>query len=227
MQGIKKRLVRILLTSIAASSGVLLIAFVVLQMPTVQKLLIDKYLGRLKNHTHFEISAQRIHLYWYDRLQINGLKVVDPEKNQMISIDKFLVNFQFFHVRHSGQVNIDGVSLDSANVKLVYIAESDTTKDINLNEFIAAMNKMFATLSMTEVRTWKANCDGCTNPTCKVGGSPTLDPSDSFAIKGCTMDLKNNQLRWVACCLIFCRSITCTCCNILSNCLNNPGIWAM
>ena len=92
---------------------------------------------------------------------------------------------------------------------------------------IGAMNKMFATLSMTEVRTWKANCDGCTNPTCKVGGSPTLDPSDSFAIKGCTMDLKNNQLRWVACCLIFCRSITCTCCNILSNCLNNPGIWAM
>ena len=144
VQGIKKRLVRILLTSIAASSGVLLIAFVVLQMPTVQKLLIDKYLGRLKNHTHFEISAQRIHLYWYDRLQINGLKVVDPEKNQMISIDKFLVNFQFFHVRDSGQVNIDGVSLDSANVKLVYIAESDTTKDINLNEFIAAMNKMFA-----------------------------------------------------------------------------------
>ena len=65
------------------------------------------------------------------------------------------------------------------------------------------MNKMFATLSMTEVRTWKANCDGCTNPTCKVGGSPTLDPSGSFAIKGCTMGLKNNQLRWVACCLIF------------------------
>jgi hypothetical protein len=63
---------------------------------------------------------------------------------------------------------------------------------------IGAMNKMFATLSMTEIRTWKANCEGCTNPTCKVGGSPTLDPSDAFAIKGCTMDLKNNQLRLVA-----------------------------
>jgi len=62
---------------------------------------------------------------------------------------------------------------------------------------IGAMNKMFATLSMTEIRTWKANCEGCTNPTCKVGGSSTLDPSDAFAIKGCTMDLKNNQLRLV------------------------------
>ncbi len=66
---------------------------------------------------------------------------------------------------------------------------------------IGAMNKMFATLSMTEVRTWKANCEGCTSPTCIVGGSSRLDPSDGFAIKGCTMDLKNNQLRLVS----FCR----------------------
>jgi polyferredoxin len=42
---------------------------------------------------------------------------------------------------------------------------------------IGAMNNMFATLAMAEVRTWKANCDGCANPTCTLGKSPTLDPS--------------------------------------------------
>jgi hypothetical protein len=60
---------------------------------------------------------------------------------------------------------------------------------------IGAMNKIFATLAMTEVRTFKTNCEGCTDPTCYKGDSPMLDPSDAYAVKGCTMDLKNNQLR--------------------------------
>ena len=67
---------------------------------------------------------------------------------------------------------------------------------------IGAMNNMFATLAMAEVRTWKANCDGCTNPTCTLGKSPTLDPSDITAIKGCTMDLKSNQLRYMGDCVM-------------------------
>jgi hypothetical protein len=34
--------------------------------------------------------------------------------------------------------------MDSARVNLVYIPDSDSSKDININEFIAAINKMFA-----------------------------------------------------------------------------------
>ena len=48
---------------------------------------------------------------------------------------------------------------------------------------------------MTEVRSFKANCQGCTKPQCVNGDSPVPDPSDTFALKGCTMGLKNNQLR--------------------------------
>lgn len=59
---------------------------------------------------------------------------------------------------------------------------------------IGAMNKMFATLSMTEVRTFKSNCEGCTTAECINGGSPTV-AHDDYALKGCTMGLKNNQLR--------------------------------
>eukprot|EP00977_Amphora_coffeiformis_P016729 scaffold5254_cov165-Amphora_coffeaeformis.AAC.3 len=60
---------------------------------------------------------------------------------------------------------------------------------------IGAMCRTFGTISMVEVRSWKANCEGCANPVCVKGNSPTLDPTDTFAIKGCTMQLKNNQLR--------------------------------
>jgi GTPase SAR1 family protein len=60
---------------------------------------------------------------------------------------------------------------------------------------IGAMCRVFGTVSLLEVRSWKANCEGCTNAQCLKGMSPAVDPSDTFALKGCTMNLKNNQLR--------------------------------
>jgi len=61
---------------------------------------------------------------------------------------------------------------------------------------IGAMNRIFGTFSMMEVRTWKANCQGCTKPTCLKGNSiARVDPSDAVALRGCAMKLKNNQLR--------------------------------
>ena len=75
---------------------------------------------------------------------------------------------------------------------------------------IGAMNKMFATAAMTEVRTWSANCEGCQDPTCFKGGSPALDPDDAYAIKGCTMGLKNNQLRDMGDC-VMCMSCVKNC----------------
>ena len=60
---------------------------------------------------------------------------------------------------------------------------------------IGAMCRIFATISMLEVRSWKANCEGCTKTQCVKGNSPVVSPSDTFALKGCTMQLKNNQLR--------------------------------
>jgi hypothetical protein len=60
---------------------------------------------------------------------------------------------------------------------------------------IGAMCRVFGTVSLLEVRSWKANCEGCTNAQCLKGKSPAVNPSDTFALKGCTMNLKNNQLR--------------------------------
>mmetsp|Transcript_21056 Transcript_21056/g.37048 ORF Transcript_21056/g.37048 Transcript_21056/m.37048 type:complete len:409 (-) Transcript_21056:1554-2780(-) len=60
---------------------------------------------------------------------------------------------------------------------------------------IGAMCRTFATMSMVEVRSFKSNCQGCTDPKCLKGNSLGAEPSDTFAIKGCTMNLKNNQLR--------------------------------
>lgn len=55
---------------------------------------------------------------------------------------------------------------------------------------IGAMCRTFGVISMVEVRSWKANCEGCTNPECVKGKSPALDPADAFALKGCTMQVR-------------------------------------
>jgi hypothetical protein len=64
---------------------------------------------------------------------------------------------------------------------------------------IGAMRRTFGTVSMTEVRSFEANCQGCTEPQCVNGISAALDPSDKFALKGCTMELKNNQMNALFC----------------------------
>ena len=153
----KKRIAKFLLygfTSLLVTVG---IAFLVLQIPAVQKALLDRYFGKLKLQSNFEITTQKLHLYWYDRLEVSGLKVVDPVKNEMIFIDQLLINFQFNQLTANKEVNIDAVSLDSARVSLVYIPESDTSKDININEFITAINIMFAPPPGTSGKSPKVN----------------------------------------------------------------------
>jgi TamB, inner membrane protein subunit of TAM complex len=140
----KKRIVKIFLYGSATVLVLFAIAYLVLQLPSVQKALIDRYLGKFENKSKFEITTERLHLYWYDRLEVSGLKVVDPVKNEMIFIDQLLVNFQIAQLTENKEVNIDGVTLDSTRVNLVYIPDSDTSKDININEFTTAINKMFA-----------------------------------------------------------------------------------
>ncbi len=140
----KKRIVKAVLYSLASVAGCFVIAFLVLQIPAVQKALLDRYLGKFKIQSNFDITTQQLHLYWYDRLEVTGLKVIDPEKNEMIFIDQLLVNFRIAQLNENKEVNIDAISLDSARINLVYIRESDTTKDININELITAINKIFA-----------------------------------------------------------------------------------
>ena len=68
---------------------------------------------------------------------------MDPEENEMISIKQLLVNFQIAQLTDNRSINIDGVTLDSARVNLVFIPETDTTKDLNINELITAISSMF------------------------------------------------------------------------------------
>jgi hypothetical protein len=122
----------------------LVFSFVLFQIPAVQKRLVDRYLGTFFKVSGYDVTAKSLHLIWYDRLTIEGLKVVDPELNTLLNSKTLKVNFSFFSVLKDKKVNIDGIELDSAQIYLAKITDSDSTRDFNITILIERINKMAA-----------------------------------------------------------------------------------
>jgi hypothetical protein len=130
------------LYGIYISVVLLLTAFLLLQIPAVQKRLIERYTGNLEKVIGFKVTFNTIDVKWYDRLQITGLRVEDPEHNEMIRVGNLKVNFRFSSLFEKNEINIDGSEIDSASVNLTDIQESDSSRDLNMNVFIARINSL-------------------------------------------------------------------------------------
>ncbi len=136
---------KILLYGIFTAFSVTVLSFLILQIPAVQQSLISRYLGKFGKLTDFRITVNSFHLVWYDRLTLDGLKVIDPGENTLIDAKKIKINFSFFSLNKNGNVNIDGIELDGAAVNLTKITDTDSTRDLNINILIERINKLTST----------------------------------------------------------------------------------
>jgi hypothetical protein len=119
-------------------------SFIMLQIPAVQKSIAERLTKNFSKISGFTISYSRVHLVWYDRLELSGLAVTDPAGNTMIGTDKLLVNFSLSTLLSNNDINLDAVLLEDASLKFYKINETDSTRDFNINLFIAEINKQFA-----------------------------------------------------------------------------------
>jgi hypothetical protein len=143
-QVIKKRIRKILAYTITGIVFVIISAFLTLQIPAVQDYLIDRYLGTFSKVVGFDTSIQTFRLLWFDRLELTGVKVTDPEKNEMIVAETILVNFKLSTlVTKQNDINIDGVSVENAQVLVTKINESDTARNLNINVFVDRINEHY------------------------------------------------------------------------------------
>lgn len=122
--------------------GLLVIGFLVLQIPSVQERIINRYLKGFIKASGFSIQYDDVYLTWYDRLQIHGLIVKDPEGNTMIRAGNLEINFDLSTLLQNENINIDGVLLEEAGVNIIKITEADSTRDFNINVFINEINKL-------------------------------------------------------------------------------------
>jgi len=122
----------------------LVASFALLQFPSVQTALTSRMMRGFTAVSGFEITYDKFYLVWYDRLEIEGLRILDPAKNLMIAAERLQVNFELSTLLSHHDINLDAATLHGGQVNLVTLPETDTTKDLNINLFIAEINKQFA-----------------------------------------------------------------------------------
>ncbi len=144
LQGIKNRVKKILAYTVTAILFFVISSFLILQMPPVQNYLIGRFLADFTKMTGFKTSIENFHMLWFDRLELENVSVYDPAGNKMIGAKQILINFKLSQLIEKKNVNIDGIYLDSAHVYLTKINESDTSRDLNINVFIANINAHYA-----------------------------------------------------------------------------------
>jgi hypothetical protein len=120
------------------------LSVVILQIPQVQTALIGRYLAGFSQVVGFPTTIEKMHLRWYDRLELKNVKIRDPENNSMIEVGRLLINFEILSILKGGAVTIDAADIDQAKVSLVKIAEGDTSKSLNINVFIKRINDKFS-----------------------------------------------------------------------------------
>lgn len=120
------------------------LGFGLLQIPAVQKALISRITDGFSEVSGFTIEYDRFYLLWYDRLEITDLKITDPQQNTLIEAGRLYVNFTLGTVYQRKNINIDAVELQEAAVNLVTIPTSDSTKELNIDVFIAEIGKQFS-----------------------------------------------------------------------------------
>ena len=140
LQVIKIRILSWLKKFILYSLYLLLVFFVlgfgILQIPPVQKSILKYYTDRFSSVSGFTTSFKSVNIVWYDRFQINGLLIVDPEQNTMIEAERLSINFRISSLLQDNNLNLDAATLDGTQVNLVKIDESDSARDLNINVFI-------------------------------------------------------------------------------------------
>ncbi|HEX8040204.1 MAG TPA: translocation/assembly module TamB domain-containing protein [Chryseosolibacter sp.] len=140
---IKNRSAKILAYSVSTLLFLVISAFLILQIPAIQKKLVDRYLRGFSTITGFKASIDDFQLLWFDRLELRNLKVFDVANNQMIAVKNMRVNFELSQLLEHNDVNIDGVYLDSADVFITRVNESDTSRNLNINIFINRINEQY------------------------------------------------------------------------------------
>ncbi|MDX1628659.1 MAG: hypothetical protein R3345_08165, partial [Fulvivirga sp.] len=107
-----------------------------IQFPFVQTKLVNYFSSNLSEATGFEISVEAIDIDWFDQVELNGLKVIDPDGNRLFYTQSAEINFDIRALINRKNRNIDEVIVNNASLYFTKISIGDTTRTLNINALI-------------------------------------------------------------------------------------------
>ena len=143
LQGIKKRIAKILVYTITSIIFLLISSFLILQLPGVQRALAKQYLQGFSQVIGFKTTFSSIRFSWFDRLVLDDVMIKDHEDNEMIGVKRLMINYKFSSLFQGNHLNIDAVYIDSARVFFTKIGGLDSVTRLNINEFIKQINEQY------------------------------------------------------------------------------------
>jgi len=110
------------------------------QFPFIQTKLVTYLSEELSEITGFDITLQKIDIDWLDRIDVTGLKVVDPEGNRLFYTQNAIIDFDIRALLDKDNRNIDEVIVKDAALYFTKI-KADTTETLNINALIRRIRR--------------------------------------------------------------------------------------
>lgn len=143
LQGIKNRVVKILVYTITTILFLLIYSFLILQLPVVQNALANQFLNNFSQVIGFKTTIKDIRFSWFDRLELEGIVIKDAEQNEMFAIKQLMVNYKIANLFQDNYINLDAVYINNAQVFFTKIDDFDSTQNLNINVFINQINRQY------------------------------------------------------------------------------------
>jgi len=140
-QNTKKRVLKWALVLLLSALILLLIPFLILQLPAVQQNVTERLLGRFNQLTGYPVKVDKIYLTWYDKLEVSGLSIRDSLQSEMITASQLDIDFNLFGLLTGDRFTIDQVSLNEPNLKLKWYGSANNRK-LNITGFAEQIQKL-------------------------------------------------------------------------------------
>jgi hypothetical protein len=131
LQITKKHIAHWTLMLLTVVASVIIGLFLILQLPWVQKKIIEKILGRFQQASGFQITSKKLYLSWFDQLEISDLSVKDDRKTQLLSASDITIDYHFLDIFSNGNINNIDTSVGNLNICIQYPNQKGAVLQLN------------------------------------------------------------------------------------------------
>lgn len=122
-------------------SGLILVSFLALflafQLTSIQTKIINSITELVFNQTNFIIKFNYTNLTWYDKMLFKKVEIFDAQDSLMLSINEVKLNFSFFDLALSKELNIDELLVTDMILHIIKFADST---NVNINHFFRELS---------------------------------------------------------------------------------------